>query len=166
MKRQEFIDEVCYWYQLIDFCSDEGCDFCENIYSDEERDDAINEDLYEWVRNMTWREILDTLQGYDGDSGYDYYLKNDYGEFEGLNNYEDFTSYKDDVLDWGDDNDIWDEDDEDEDEDEEPQPYIDPEDTTPLETEDISIEELLSSNIITAKITDYDDSDIRKLLAV
>ena len=115
---------------------------------------------------MTWREILDTLQGYDGDSGYDYYLKNDYGEFEGLGIYEDFTSYKDDVLDWGDDNDIWDEDDEDEDEDEEPQPYIDPEDAIPLEIEDISIEELLSSNIITAKITDYDDSDIRKLLAV
>ena len=27
MKRQEFIDEVCYWYQLIDFCSDEGAMF-------------------------------------------------------------------------------------------------------------------------------------------
>lgn len=166
MKRQEFIDEVGYWGDLIDFCNQEGCEVCEDIYSSGDRDYEIEEDLCEMVRDSSWREILDSLQAYDRDSGYDYYLKNDWGDFEGLNDYEDFTSYKDDVLDWGDDNDIWDEDDEDEDEDEEPQPYIDPEDAIPLEIEDISIEELLSSNIITAKITDYDDSDIRKLLAV
>lgn len=164
MKRQEFIDEVGCWGELIDFCNQEGCEGCEDIYSLGDRDYEIEEDLCEVVRDSSWREILDSLQAYDRDSGYDYYLKNDWGDFEGLNDYEDFTSYKDDVLDWGDDNGIWDEDDEDEDE--EPQLYIDPEDTTPLETEDISIEELLSSNIITAKITDYDDSDIRKLLAV
>ena len=164
MKRQEFIDEVGYWGELIDFCNQEGCEVCEDIYSSDDRDYEIEEDLCEMVRDSSWREILNSLQAYDRDSGYDYYLKNGWGDFEGINDYEDFTSYKDDVLDWGDDNGIWDEDDEDEDE--EPQPYIDPEDTTPLETEDISIEELLSSNIITAKITDYDDSDIRKLLAV
>lgn len=62
------------------------------------------------------------------------------GEFEGLND-EDFTSYKDDVLDWGDNNDIWDDDEEDDDEEEGSQPY-DTEDEVPLG--DMSFEELFA----------------------
>ena len=109
MTRQEFLDEVGCWGDLIDFCSEHGCDDCDNIYSDSSRDYEIEEDLYEMVRDCSWREVLDALQTYDRESGYDYYLRNEYGEFEGLNDYEDFTLYKDGVLHWGDVNDIWDE---------------------------------------------------------
>lgn len=138
MTRQEFVDGVEYWSDLVDFCNQEGCSICEDVYSDGDRDYDIEEELCEMVRDSNWREVLDTLQAYDRDSGYDYYLKNGCGEFEGLND-EDFTSYKDDVLDWGDNNDIWDDDEEDDDEEEGSQPY-DTEDEVPLE--DISFEEL------------------------
>lgn len=143
MTRQEFLDEVGCWGDLIDFCSEHGCDDCDNIYSDSSRDYEIEEDLYEMVRDCSWREVLDALQTYDRESGYDYYLRNEYGEFEGLNDYEDFTLYKDGVLHWGDVNDIWDEG---EDDDEDSQRYDAEyeEDDIPLEAEDISFEELFA----------------------
>ena len=143
MTRQEFLDEVGCWGDLIDVCSEHGCDDCDNIYSDSSRDYEIEEDLYEMVRDCSWREVLDALQTYDRESGYDYYLRNEYGEFEGLNDYEDFTLYKDGVLHWGDVNDIWDEG---EDDDEDSQRYDAEyeEDDIPLEAEDISFEELFA----------------------
>ena len=143
MTRQEFLDEVGCWGDLIDFCSEHGCDDCDNIYSNSSRDYEIEEDLYEMVRDCSWREVLDALQTYDRESGYDYYLRNEYGEFEGLNDYEDFTLYKDGVLHWGDVNDIWDEG---EDDDEDSQRYDAEyeEDDIPLEAEDISFEELFA----------------------
>lgn len=144
MTRQEFLDEVGCWDDLIDFCSEYGCNDCVNIYSESARDDEIDENLYAIVRECGWREVLSVLQARDEESGYDYYLKNDYGEFEGLNDYEDFTSYKDVVLDWGDVNDIWDEEEEDDDEDSQQYDAEYEEDDIPLEAEDISFEELFA----------------------
>lgn len=166
MTRQDFIDYVGYWSELLDFCTEEGCYVCENIYSDASRNDFIEEDLYEMVRDMNWREVLNVLQGYDSNSGYDYYLKNDYGEFEGLNDDDDFVSYKDDVLDWGDRYSVWeDEEDDEEDNEENLEPY-DSDDEVPLEAEDISFEELFAPSVSVSKNSNAENNDLKTLLAV
>lgn len=112
MTRQQFIDEVNDWWELIDFCNDEGCSYCDDVYSEESRDDYINEKLVDMARNAdSWSELLDILN--DIATGFDYYSRDDYGEWYGLGDYE-FNEYRDNVLEWGDDNDIWEEEEEDE----------------------------------------------------
>ena len=163
MTRQEFIDNIHYWSELIEFCSDNGCDYCEDIYSSDAWNDYVNDDVAEMARNTGWRDILGVLQEYDELSGYDYYRRNDYGEWIGLDD-DDFESYKDDVCGWMDDNDYWDE----EDEEEPPVSYVNPEDVTPLETEDVSMDDLFLSGIKALKIKQNDDSteaDFNSLLS-
>ena len=31
MTRQQFIDEVNDWWELIDFCNEEGCSYCDDV---------------------------------------------------------------------------------------------------------------------------------------
>lgn len=82
MTRQEFIDDVTSWSELIDFCYDQDCDICEDIYSEEAKDDHFNNDLVEMARNANdWEELLETLN--DIPTGYDYYICNEYDEFRG-----------------------------------------------------------------------------------
>lgn len=139
MTRQEFIDDVTSWSELIDFCYDQDCDICEDIYSEEAKDDHFNNDLVEMARNANdWEELLETLN--DIPTGYDYYICNEYDEFRGADE-DDFDSYKDDVLEWMDDGEYWDE----YDEEEEPEEYIDPEDEVPVEKEDVSFAELFTT---------------------
>lgn len=163
MTRQEFIDDIRYWSDLIDFCSDNGCDYCEDIYDSDAWNDYVNDDVAEMARNDGWRDILSVLQGYDEISGYDYYRRNDYGEWIGLDD-DDFESYKDDVCEWMDNNDYWDE----EDEEEPPVSYVNPEDVTPLEAEDVSMDDLFLSGIEALKTKQNDDSteaDFNSLLS-
>lgn len=140
MTRQEFIDEIYEWGGLIDFCNDEGCDYLDNIYTEDARDDYINEyQLEDWARNNTWRNLYDLLD--DLRSDYDYYRIDEYGDWVGLDDY-DFDDYKDDVLRWADDRGIFDE----EDEEEDPADYgIEDEEVDDEEVEEpISMFELLS----------------------
>lgn len=135
MTRQQFIEEITDWYKLIDFCDDEECDCCDDVYSEETRDDYINDKLVDMARNAnSWSSLLDTLN--DITVGYDHYRHTDNGDWEGLGNFE-FCEYKDEVLEWGDDNDIWEDDEE-----EEPLPDEDEEDFV-LADEPISIGELM-----------------------
>lgn len=163
MTRQEFIDNIHYWSELIEFCSDNGCDYCEDIYSSDAWNDYVDDDVAEMAGNDGWRVILDVLQGYDELSGYDYYRRNDYGEWIGLDD-DDFESYKDDVCGWMDDNDYWDE----EDEEEPPVSHVNPEDVTPLEAEDVSMDDLFLSGIEALKTKQNEDSaeaDFNSLLS-
>lgn len=135
MTRQQFINEVNYWWELIDFCNDNGCSYCDDVYSEESRDDYINEELVDLARNAdSWSSLLDTLN--DITIGYDYYRRTDYNDWEGLSDYE-FSDYKDDVLQWADDEGIWDDDEE------EPLPDDDEEDDDFVADEPISIGELM-----------------------
>lgn len=158
MTRQEFIENVTSWWDLIDFCRDEGSSICDSIYDEEGRDDFVNDRLSDWTREYSWQEVLGFLDQIP--TGYDYYRYDDYyDEWEGLDN-DDFYAYKDDVLEWADDHNIWDEEDEDEEgqfEYEEPlrQRNIaasvaehDPEDDVPIEEEDFSIDVLFASSIV------------------
>lgn len=119
MTRQDFIDDITSWYELIDFCNDENCDVCSDIVDDDYKDEYVNDHLVDWARNNTWRELLSILD--DIPDGYDFYRIDGYGEIEGLDNYSDFEEYKDNVLDWMDYMERWD-DDEEEEVEEEPAP--------------------------------------------
>lgn len=138
MTRQEFIDGVTSWSELVDFCYDQNCEICEDIYSEQDKDEHFNYNLVEMARNAgNWEDLLEILN--DIPIGYDYYIRNEYDEFSGADE-DDFNSYKDDVLDWMDEGEYWDEYDE-----EEPEEYINPEDDIPVENEDISFAELFTT---------------------
>lgn len=115
MYRQEFIDGVTSWSELVDFCNDEGLDHCDDIYSDEQKDDWVNEHLDDICEDATWQDVLCTLRSVP--EGYDYYLKDEdyWMEFRGLSNDEDlFYHRKEEILEYMDEHGRWEEDDEDE----------------------------------------------------
>ena len=113
MTRNDFLNDVTEWWELLDFCSDEGCNICEDIIDS------------------------DQLDGY--------YRMNGSFDYDGMDE-NDFDSYKEDVLEWGDNNGVWEDEPDDEDdfdtdtmfneEDSEP-------DEPPVEEEDFSIGELM-----------------------
>lgn len=110
MTRQDFIDNVNDFDELIDFCNDYECDLCEDVYSETARDEYIDDNLRDMAYNAEgWQDLLDTLNAIV--TGYDWYRRDDYDDWEGLGDYE-FEQYKQDVLEWADDNDIWEEDEE------------------------------------------------------
>lgn len=145
MTRQEFIDNVTTWYELIDFCYNVNCDYCNDVYSVDSRDDCINEDLVDMAQNAyDWQELLEVLQNIP--TGYDYYIRDDYGEWSGTDDGDyTFDDYKDDVLEWMDINDCWNGGDEEVEEEPAPDDDEDPEDEESVEEEDVSIAELFTT---------------------
>lgn len=142
MTRAEFYENVTTWWDLKNFCSDEQCDICDDIYDEEGRDDYINDCLMDWARNDSWTELLSKLE--DIPTGYDYYRYDDYGDWVGLDD-GDFDEIRDEVAEWMDDNGYWD-DDEEEADDEDEEPIDDEEEEPPVEDEDCSLGELFAAS--------------------
>ena len=116
MTRQEFIDDVTTWGELLNFCANEDCDLCEDIVDPGYVDEYVNDSLVDWACNNDWRSLLGILNNVDDNSGYDYYRYDDY-EYVPVDDDRDlFEEYKDSVLEWMDDNDYWPDGDEDEEE--------------------------------------------------
>lgn len=150
MTRAEFFDNVTTWWELKDFCDDERCDICEDIYDEDGRDSYINDCLMDWARNDTWTELLARLE--DIPTGYEAYRYDDYGEWEGLDD-GDFRAIRDEVAEWVDEYSSWDDDEEEDeeeavDEEDTPEEYVDPEDETPIEDEDCSFDELFVAGVV------------------
>lgn len=140
MTRDEFLDDITEWSELINLCSEYGCEYCDDVYSEYSRDDMINNDLVDMARNCDdWTELLDTLR--DIPTGYDYYTSSD-GDWYGTDDGDDeFESCKNDVFEWMVARGYFEEEEppEDEDEDEED------EDISDIGDETISLDELFSS---------------------
>lgn len=47
MTRQDFIDGITTWAELLDFCYNEECDICEDIVSNDTMCEEIDDDLRE-----------------------------------------------------------------------------------------------------------------------
>lgn len=110
MTREEFIENIRSWNDLLQFCYDYDCDYCEDVYDEDAKDDYFNNDIVEMARNAdSWQDLYRQLE--DIPTGYDYYINDDY-DWRGADD-RDFDNYKSDVLSWGDDYDVWDEEDED-----------------------------------------------------
>ena len=123
MKRSEFIHGVTTWYELLDVCYENSLSSCEEIISEDSRNEYIDESLVDLARDNSWRDLMSILNSYDEDSGYDYYKYDEtYCVWRPLDD-DDFEDYKQYVLDEMDGNDYWDpEDDEEEVEDFEEEP--------------------------------------------
>ena len=115
MTREEFIENVQSWNDLMQFCYDENCYCCEDVYDEDAKDDYFNEILVDMARGADdWRDLYSQLE--DIPTGYGYYINGDDG-WRGADD-DDFEDYKSDVLSWGDDREVWEEDDEEDDWDE------------------------------------------------
>lgn len=150
MTRTEFINEVQDWRGLQNFCGDEGCHICDDVYSDEAKDDYIDDYLTDMARRADgWKDLYNILE--DIPTGYYYYLLDEFEEFRGLDT-SDFEIFKDDALEWGDINGIWDneeEEDYEEQADEEPAPpevAAEDEENDGFEAEGCSIGDLFAAS--------------------
>lgn len=109
MTRQEWIDSIEDFSDLISFCIDSGYqeDKADHIISDYDLDRYVEDDL----RNCDygWQSIRDYLANIP--QGYDWYLCDGYFDYTGLTS-DDFEDWKSDVLSELDDDDYFDEDEE------------------------------------------------------
>lgn len=108
MTRQEFLDEITDWYDLIEWCNNHGCSYCDDIYSDEARDEDINDNLVNMARENDWYDLRDILRGLP--TGYDYWRKDEYGDWHGVD--DKLDEYFNNVLEWADENGEFDEEEE------------------------------------------------------
>ena len=42
MTRDEFLDNIEYFCELIDFCQEYGCEYLSDVYDEDGRDEEIN----------------------------------------------------------------------------------------------------------------------------
>ncbi len=127
MRRQEFIDEVTTWDELLSAADElREYDLLSDIYSDEARNDWINECLADWARELDWQDMLGRLSDFDSDSS-EWWQLDDYGEWNAVSDGDDyFEDMKNELLEIGDDNSAWDDAEEGE-EDTEDEELFDPE---------------------------------------
>lgn len=118
MTRQEFEENVTTFWELLDWCGETGCYLYDEVVSEESYNSWINEDMDSRIRDgASWQDMLDWLN--ELPSGYDYYRYSEYSsEWCGLTDY-DFDSIWNEALEWGDENNAWDEDEESEEQTEE-----------------------------------------------
>lgn len=149
MTRQDFIDGITTWSDLLDFCYNEDCDICEGIVSNDTMCEEIDDDLREATQYRSWQDVRDLLN--DIDTDYDYYRRESSLEYVPMDD-DDFDSYKEDVIEWMDNGGYWEDDEEDEEYDE-PFQYdgdftlenaeYDEDKEPPTEDEDFSVGELM-----------------------
>lgn len=147
MTRSYFLDCVTEWGELIELCREYDCDICEDIIDDDGLNEYVDSDISN--TDYGWRSIRDLLA--DIPTGYDYYRCDGSFDYVGLDD-SDFEDYKSRVLDWMDEDDLWEsEEDDDEDEDFDPDydffsPGEDPEpepEEPSVEAEDFTVSDLM-----------------------
>ena len=168
MTRSYFLDYVTDWSELIELCREYDCDICEDIIDSDGLNDYVDSDISN--TDYGWRSIRDFLAGIP--TGYDYYRCDGAFDYVGLDD-SDFEDYKSRILDWMDEDDLWEpEEGEDEDEDfdpdydffspgeEEPEPE-EPEEP-PIEEEDFTISDLMymcSAELVTIRqVTEWQNN--------
>lgn len=137
MTRQEFIDDITYWYELERVADDFGYEnMLEDIYSQDSYDDQIMDSVkYNFSTPDEVRDFLDEIpRGYDR---YEYCDGRWYGTDSGDTTFEEYKSRLLEEMDY---NDEWDEEDT-EDNNDEDNEEVEPE--PPLEEEAIDISEVL-----------------------
>lgn len=135
MTRTDFIDDVTTPYDLIDFCVENDItDFINDIVDDDEKDSRIDEYLRENAGGRdNWREVYDILDNVP--TGYEYYRYNGEDDIRIFES-SDFEDLKDEVLQYCDTHDIFDEDEDDTDEYGDSELYVD-EDDEEIDPEDM-----------------------------
>lgn len=143
MTRAEFIENINTWEELLQFAdNNELYDEVSNIYTSDTLNDYVNRELYDFVREYDWIQVLNTLDNIPRYPGY--FREDSWLEFEEVDD-EDFDQIKEDILNAMDG--YWDEEDEDEDDEEsgfDEDSFPKDEEETPVEEEPFSLGELFS----------------------
>lgn len=126
MTRREFLEDVTDFYDLRDFCWRNDCYVMDDydVIDDEQKDDRI----HEWLRETDedWSTIRDILD--DVPTGYDFYRCDGWVTFYPCDD-SDFDDVKSEVLEWADDNDVFEDSDEEDDDEEIEEETADPVDS-------------------------------------
>lgn len=95
MTRQEWIDSIGDFGDLVHFCLDSGYqeDEANQILSDYDLDNYVEDDIRSY--DCGWQSLRDYLN--EIPSGYDWYRCNGYFDYDGLTN-DEFEDWKADVL--------------------------------------------------------------------
>lgn len=142
MTRQEFIDDVTTFDELHSFCIDIEYDLQEDgAYSEDEYDEYINEEAYEIARENDWRDLRGWLS--ELPDGYDFYVKDAWEDWGGRSCRE-IDDLKESVLEYADQNDLFDV------EEEEPEEYIEEGAEEPEEDDFEDVEDCDMSDFIWA----------------
>lgn len=113
MTRDDFINDVSTFDELMSFCQEADLGFCDEFYSPGNYNDKVEVMIEEWMEEYTWRELRDVLESLP--TGYDVYVEDGWASFIGYDSTDErFYEVKDEVLEWCDDNDFWDVEDEEE----------------------------------------------------
>ena len=112
MTREEF-EGIENLSELLDFCRNYDCDIYEEIFDDDGYHDCIDEEINDMVQHDSWEQIRDYLD--ELPYGYDYYRQTEFDGWEGIDEYSDFDNIKDEVRNWAEEEEIFDEEDEQED---------------------------------------------------
>lgn len=144
-QRLDFINNVTDWRDIIEFCVNNDLDFHNNIYDDNALNDYIEENLEELAHNYYWTEVLDVLQSIP--QGLDFYIREEdsFMEFSPARQ-SDFDFIKDEILEYMDDINGWDEDEQESDTSEESNHESENQEEFNINT-DISIDDFLISNV-------------------
>jgi len=130
------------WGELLELCRDYDCNICEDIVDDDQLDEHVDSDIN--GTDYGWRALRDYLS--DIPTGYDYYRCDGSFDYAGMDD-SDFDYYKEQVLDWMDEDSLWDDEDDDEAYDPDadlfsPGEEEEPEEP-PVEEEDFSVSDLM-----------------------
>lgn len=146
MTRDEFERNVRDWDELKNFCWENNCDECDSVESSDSWNEWIEDNLVDWARNETWRDMLSILNRMDDNSGYDWYVWDDYeSEYRPVDD-SDFDDYYRRVFEWADENDVFDDAEHDEEDEEDFEP-VDPEDEEPTPDEECSFDDICKDAI-------------------
>lgn len=132
MRRQDFYDEVTTWDELISFCNDYALDTCEDIYDRDELDSVLTDEIKNYITNHWWKDLRDVLNDIPYD--YEYYYRE--GDIKYRYVDDELNDFQDYVVEEMDRRGFWDEDEEE----------LPAADTTPIEEEPLSIDELISAS--------------------
>ena len=109
MTRDYFDEYVNDYGDLLDFCDEVGCEYLSDVIREEDLDSHVCDDIRNAMRFDTWDTIRDELCNIQ--EGYDYYRRNGSFNYDSLSEY-DFEDDKNAVLEWAEENGVFDDEDE------------------------------------------------------
>ena len=98
MTVSEFRNSMRSLGDLKDFCDEQRLDFCDELYSDEARDDLIDDDVKYYIQYYGWRDVESILYNLDTDR-YDWWIRCEDGCWYGAGD-NNFDTLFNDVLDY------------------------------------------------------------------
>lgn len=98
MTKNQFVQEVTNWSELIDFCWINDFDFCSDVVSADDRDELICDHIRDFIcGHFSWHELFLLLDQESSNMEFEYYRCNGILDFDGLEQ-EDFEWTLENVI--------------------------------------------------------------------